>query len=503
MQEKLKKLFTKTKSFLYIGFLEIFFLTCVIIIYSGPTFYSFDGLYYFAQLISIFEDGDLYLLNNLESFPLEISIWPNHWSIGPAILWAPFYLIGHLLFFIISLFFPFIINLYDVDLLIFGLDIALVNIGTIFYVYLGLKILGKALTKYYRDKKFHPYLVQISIYLCTPLIFYTLSRPLMAHGISFFTVCVIIYLWVKWHDDLTFKQMWWIFLALGISSLVRWNNIIYSVIFLPQIIKTLVKWKIEHKTSIFLKNILFSIIIMIGAFLVGFSLQIIAWRVQFGIPLPLPNLENQIPTNFFVPNLLEVWFGIHGFLIWHPLTIISILGFLFFFRKNLQKFDGFVLFLGFLLQSYFWGITIPTAAASFGFRGLIGVLPLLAFGLSNMLIFGYQKLNEKKYIIKLLSFIIITILGLTNLYLFFLIGHTYGNPSLTFSGFKIEWFFNLDWDLINKAIIPIISFEKIIIVAALAFSVIFFSSLIHYLQKRTNQYKIFNKDDINQVNIVV
>jgi hypothetical protein len=499
-----KKFYIKVKKNFHIGFVEIFFLVCVIFIYPGPTFYSFDGLYYFAQLISIFEDGDLYLINNLKSFPLEISIRENFWSIGPAIFWSPFYLIGHLLFSITSLIFPSITNLYDEDILIFGLDIALVNIGTIFFVYLGLKILGIALVKFYGDKKFSPYLVQISIFLCTPLIFYTLSRPLMAHGISFFTVCVVIYLWVIWHDHLTKKQIWWISLALGISCLVRWNNVIFSVIFLPQILKTLVKYKNEQNTSIFFKNILFGFLIILGGFLVGFSPQLIAWWMQFGIPLPLPNLSYQIPTNPLAPNLFEVWFGTHGFFIWHPINIIYIVGLiLFFFWKVLQKFDGFVLLLGFFLQSYFWGITIPAAAASFGFRGLIGSLPLLALGLSNILLFGYQKINEKKYIITILFFVLIIVLSLMNLYLFFLIGHTYGNPSLTFSDFNIDWFFNLDWVLINKAIIPIFSIEKIIVVAAIAFSVIIFSSLIHYLQIRTNRNEISKKEDTNQVNTII
>ena len=51
---------------------DLFFIACYVFLSHGPSFYSFDGLYYFAQLISIFEDFDLNIYNNLKNFPLPI-----------------------------------------------------------------------------------------------------------------------------------------------------------------------------------------------------------------------------------------------------------------------------------------------------------------------------------------------------------------------------------------------------------------------------------------------
>lgn len=149
----------KIKNFVRIDFLEIFFLLLCIIIYPGPTFYGHDELYYFDQLISIMEDGDLEIYNNLAKFPLNVYIRNNYYSIGPAIYWSPFYVLGHIIFNINISIFPSIINLYPADILIFGLDVALANIETIFYTYVGLKILGKALVKYF-NKDFSPLIVQ-------------------------------------------------------------------------------------------------------------------------------------------------------------------------------------------------------------------------------------------------------------------------------------------------------------------------------------------------------
>jgi len=75
----------------------------------------------------------------------------------------------------------------------------------------------------------------------------------MANAISFFVISIFIYLWVKWHDILNVKQIWWIGFTIGIMALVRFQNLIFDVFFLPQIKKSIEEWKGSNNFLSFLK----------------------------------------------------------------------------------------------------------------------------------------------------------------------------------------------------------------------------------------------------------
>jgi len=487
---------TKLKSFVFVGFFELFFIVWVILLFPGPTSYGHDSLFYFAQLISLFEDGDLDLVNNLASFPVEnvLIYHTNFYSIGPALFWAPFYLIGNFFFSILIFFFPFINNMlartYGSNAVSYGLNIALCNLGTLFYTYLGLKLLGDALRKYFNEK-INPTIIQFSVFFCTPLIFYVFSRPLFAHAISFFIISLLIYLWVKWHNYWNLNQLILTFLLIGIASCVRWQNILFTVIFFPQMVKTILELKKSENLANFFKNLLLYLSTGILSFIIGFSPQLIAWLVQFGVPTP-PQARGD-KFDFFNPNFLKVWFGWSGFFTWHPFALVYIIGlfiliiiglFLFYLKRELYLFDGLVLLLAFLIQSYLWAIwTSPTAGCSFGHRGLIGTLPMLSFGLATILI-GFNKTEKFKYILETISWIIVVFLAIINLYYFALLGHFYGNPFYTCI-YKLSWesYFNIDWKLIIMNFIPVYLIEKIIIITCLVIIIICTSSFYNYIDK--------------------
>src|SRR5688572_24021057 len=91
----------KRKLLLYV----LFLIFCVVAL--KPGLLILDGLAYFSYLPSLFLDHDLNFWNE---FTFGGAIKPqaqnvrgitpagyvsNHWSIGPALLWSPFWLIGH------------------------------------------------------------------------------------------------------------------------------------------------------------------------------------------------------------------------------------------------------------------------------------------------------------------------------------------------------------------------------------------------------------------------
>jgi len=486
-ENKLIKFFKSTIrkifSFLHIGFIEIIFLICCVILWYGPKGYTIDGYYQLVQLVSIFEDGDLDIYNNLANWPYNIPIMDNQWSFGPAILWAPFYLIGHLVFNIVTTIFPSLLNIWGGERLIFLLDVSLANLGTMFYIYVGLKFLGLALNSYYSkmyERKIST-ICQLFALFCTPLIFYVFRNPLKDHALSFFLVCILVYLWVKWHDILTIRQILIVSCLVGIMTMVRMQNILFVVIFIPQIQRTLAEWKKDKRIFDFIKQLFLGIFLAIFGFFIAFSPQLIAWWVQHGIPLPVP--WSKYDFYFFEPDFFEVWFGVHGLFIWHPLFILCAFGFiLFFILRDLNKYDGIVLIIPFFLQSYVWGIFNPLAWPSFGMRGLIGTIPLLTFGLANVVLVGYQR-NRK--IMNITFGILLILFSFMNLYLVALVGQPYGDPTLRFNvPLNIEWFLNIDWELIRKTFVPTFPFQVIVILSALAFLVILASSTINYFKKK-------------------
>ncbi|MCK4239076.1 MAG: hypothetical protein KAX33_08150 [Candidatus Lokiarchaeota archaeon] len=136
----------------------------------------------------------------------------------------------------------------------------------------------------------------------------------------------------------------------------------------------------------------------------------------------------------------------------------------------------------FFLQSYVWGIFNPFATPSFGMRGFIGTIPLLTFGLTNIVLVGYQR-NRK--ITNITFGILLILFSLMNLYLFALFGHPYGDATLRFNvPLNIEWFLNIDWELIRKTFIPTFPFQVIVILSMLGFIVILASSTLNYFKKK-------------------
>lgn len=449
--------FTKTW---IIGKVEVFFLICYIFLSPGPSFYSFDGFYYFAQLISIFEDFDLNIYNNLKKFPLPIQKRPNEWSIGPAVFWTPFYLIGHFFYYIHNEIGYFLFGWRPQYVDVFWFNICVVNFGTIFYTYLGLKLLGKSIKNYYNGKV-SPLLIQATIFLCTPLLFYVFSRPLMAHAISFFMICVLVYIWVKWHDAMNSKQLLLTALILGLASIVRWQNVLFGVIFIPQIISTIKAMSNNNSYLTILKKCSMNLPLILIGFSIGFSPQLIAWQLQFGSPTP--GAHDPSKFNIFEPQLRVVWFGQHGLFIWHPITLLFIIGFIFYlFYKDLRIRDGLVLIGAFLLQSYLWAIWYaPEAGCAFGMRGLIGTFPLLAFGYSNFLFLGKNKKLKYQIMVHSLFWGIFILFFSMNYYLFIILGHHFGTPILTcISKFNFEWFEEIDWELIQTALKYNLNFDN-------------------------------------------
>ena len=177
----------KNQKFLYLTLLAL--IICPVFLLC-PSIRGNDGVLNYVYLRSLFFDGDLNFSNEYEEFDrlknysFKFSEKPtspktglkvNRYGIGSSILWAPFFLVGHL---ICSAFFPSQANGYT-----FPYEFS-ISIASVFYVSIALLIIFKWLTKYFKERAV--FWSIIFILFSTPLVFYTYFHPSMSHANSFF-----------------------------------------------------------------------------------------------------------------------------------------------------------------------------------------------------------------------------------------------------------------------------------------------------------------------------
>ena len=157
-----------------------------------------DDSGYYASLRSAFFDHDIDFFNEKGYYHFDsitstgYSI--NYWSIGSAILWIPFFLIGHA--------FALIYNVLGYEVSIDGYSFpyhALTGIGSSLCVFLGL-ILNFSLLKNYFSKK-ASLIATITLFLGTPLPYYTFIRQRMSHSGEFLVMAFFIYGWVLYRSN--------------------------------------------------------------------------------------------------------------------------------------------------------------------------------------------------------------------------------------------------------------------------------------------------------------
>ncbi|MBN2109340.1 MAG: hypothetical protein JW832_18070, partial [Deltaproteobacteria bacterium] len=414
-----------------------------IFLYYGPTGYSGDGAFQYAQLLSIMQDFDLNLKNNFHPEASHLIGGINWFSFGPAILWSPFYVLGLL---IKTVF----LNNEGHSYIYF---IPFSNLGTILYAYLGLKLTSKAFREYFKIEK--NFFIELFTLFCTPLLFYVFREPQMSHTLGFFWISLLVYEWVKtYHQKITQKDLFLIALTIGFAGSIRFQSIVCGIIFIPQFVAIL-----KNGTQYnFLKKIkigFLSCLNCVSGILFGVLPQLIAWKMQFDSFFAFPH----IPVFYFKPNFHEVWFGAHGLFVWHPFLAICVIGLLLMLIKKETRSTSTLFLLVLLLQSYICAIpTDPGASCAFGMRRLTEYLAMLAFGFGPFFTAGKTKV---RHLMNNVFWFLCLFFGCINLCYFTIIGWPYGTPSLLCSQKPafFEWILLVLWNadqILQKTFLPAI-----------------------------------------------
>jgi hypothetical protein len=307
-----------------------------------------DAVHYYVYLRSAVFDGDLQFRNEYVRLyglrggepetewiyqPTATGHTRNVMSIGPAIVWAPLYLLVTAL----------TCAAYAAAARLFGPRAAIWS--------------------------------TLSLWLGGSAIYYSLVSPTYSHAASMLTVGLFMWAWIATLDRQTIGRYALVGGLAGLATLVRWQDAVLLII--PAIDAL---WHARpHPAGRGLLNLLACAI----AALAVFSPQMLVWWTLYGNPFLVPQGEDFM--HWGSPALVQVLFSPwHGLLTWTPVVAAALVGLLLLVRR--LPLVGVALLVAFLIAFYTNAAVADWwAGEAFGSRRFVSCFPILVVGLSALI----------------------------------------------------------------------------------------------------------------------
>ena len=355
------------------GYLAILLL-CLPLLHLRAYRLRGDGMWYYAYARSLAFDRDLDFTNEYRrlgvdqfrgSQPVrETGLPRNTFPIGAGLLWIPFVALGHVG--------AGIRNLHGQSTAYDGFSDPYLHaaaLGGLILGWLGLLILDRLLRRWFSPGT--AFAAAVGTVMGSFLFWYVGYQPIYTHAPSFLLATLLMERWAR--GPTTAREFAILGLLLGAAACVRWQNVI--LVFLP--LWSLVGIALERP-----RLALREAGALAGTFLVGFSPQLVAWKILFGrFYFGVPLGEDYM--RWSQPFLGELLFSSrHGLFSWSPILLLAVVGLLFFVRRQPR--------LGIPLLMLLAGFTYINASVadwwaggSFGARRFDSALPIFALGLAT------------------------------------------------------------------------------------------------------------------------
>ena len=300
----------------------------------------------------------------------------NLFSIGPALLWAPFLLAAHGM--------VLLCNAYGAHIPADGFSfpyLLAMALGTAIYGFLGL-LFSYSLARKYVEERW-AFLATLGIWGASSLPVYMYFNPSWSHAHSVFAVALFLWYWERTRGSRTFLQ--WILLGLisGLMLDVYFANGVFLVLplieSLAEYSDTLKKEEFREAGSLFVANFCFLLTVILC-----FVPTLITRKIIFGGFFRFGSYQHTA-WNWTAPYWHSILFSTeHGLLIWTPILGLAILGLVFVPRRaRLLTF-----YLSASAAAFFYLISCyPDWAgiSAFGNRFFISLTPIFIFGLALLL----------------------------------------------------------------------------------------------------------------------
>src|SRR2546425_9754170 len=300
-----------------------------------------DGVGYYAYLRSAFFDHDLDFRNEYThyrdvssaiQFVDEQRLTPtgkvaNVWAVGPAVLWSPFFLLGHL----------------TARVLVAcgtrtGLDgysapyVVAISFASCLYAWAGL--LAYRICREYMDRG-TSCLALLVVWFGTSLPAYMYFYPSMGHATSFFSVSLFLFAWHATRGQKTSIRWMLLGVLAGLMTMVRWQNCLFGIVaafdLVPGPAGRIHKKNWKEAWMAVANGAGF-----LACAALAFSPQMLAWKSLYGQLLTFPFDPGGTSTHFhWMEHVSDVLFSSkHGLLTWTPAVSIALAGLPLFARED-------------------------------------------------------------------------------------------------------------------------------------------------------------------------
>lgn len=370
-----------------------------------------DVIGYYSYLPAAFIYHDLsfaFVSKNPDSWVGKIHVHPApnggryiKMTMGLALLYMPFFLLGHL---------SALIGGWPLD----GFSppyMFWLLFSALFYLTAGLLALRKVLNRYFSENV--TAITLLLIVLGTNLFHYTTFEAAMSHAYNFSLFSFFIFLSIKWYDQPRFSTSLWLGIVSGFIVLLRPTNGIFTLFF--------VLWNVQSKglrqRFIFLFSHWQHILIILLASFVILLPQFLFWKSNTGQWF----FYSYGDEGFFFRSP-RIWRGLFsyrkGWLVYTPLMFFALAGIPLLRKKAADFFWPLVILLPLHVYIIFswWDFSY---GGSFGSRPMIEFYSLLSFPLAALLSY----LSPKKIFFRT---VLTTMMLLVGLNLFQTLQYKYG-----------------------------------------------------------------------------
>ena len=343
-----------------------------------------DALAHYVQLRSMVFDRDLQFGNEYrhifgvaEGSDLDKGIaiqhgtptghLRNYMPVGPALMWAPLFLVVTALVWIANL---------------FGAGYPLDGYARAFQAAAGFSgiaaaaagaCLAYAAAASIASRR-AAFWAALAIWLASSTIYYSVISPTYSHAASMLAVSAFWCVWLRSRDRQTVPRYVVLGLLTGVCALMRWQDAILLVV---PLLDAAWHWR-AHRAA----GTLARIAAVLVSALVAFLPQIWVWQVLYGQPFVIP--QGSSFMQWGSPALAAVLFSDnHGLFTWTPIAALGLIGLVPLTRR--QPLAG-VAAIAFVVLSWYVNAAVIDwwAGEAFGARRFISCFPVFVIGLAAL-----------------------------------------------------------------------------------------------------------------------
>ena len=343
-----------------------------------------DALHHYVQLRSAVFDRDLHFRNEyVRMYGLRGGEPDTDWiysetptghvrnlmPVGPAILWAPLFLLVAAATFVMNA---------------LGLSYPLDGFGRLFQATAGLSgVIAATVGVWLTFKACAEYVStraaiwgSLTVWLASSAVYYSVISPTYSHAASLLAVSALWYAHIRLRDVHNVRRYVVIGALCGGAALMRWQDVILLIVPAIDLLAA-------RRTGLSLKGIAGRGVLTVASAAVVFAPQMVVWWTLYGRPLAMPQGEGFM--RWSNPALIQVLFSDwHGLLTWTPVIVLCLAGLPALYQRSARTGIAAVVFV---LVSWYVNAAVADwwAGEAFGARRFTSCFPVFALGLAALI----------------------------------------------------------------------------------------------------------------------